>query len=381
MWKPVVKSKFFDLTELFVFCFFIIAISYLLFPKGKLERFIIDYKGPNIELANMYLENLIRINPDPNLKLLLAQRYIQLGNIEKSEKILREIEDTPLKHKAKYLRYTLLKRLYFSAESTNRKESLYREMEKLLSESMEESESLELLESIYKEAVSMAFHEIALNTSLKISSILKNRDVNWLKIVFKHSLELRRHEIAVRYGTLLYELDRENYIYWLKQLYTVSVAFGLESEAVKTAILLSKIEPNNREKYIQDMVFILSKREDYESIINSLLKIYPEDRFTLNEVLAQIYFVKKDYTRAFRIYYSIYASLESYNLRKSMYKKIITLLLASNQYNILKEFLLENYLEYIQDQETAKLSLKAAISTGDTNLSHKIAKNIKGFIQ
>lgn len=378
MWKPIVKSKLTDNKELTIFIIFVVSVMVLLYPKGKIENLILNYKDYNIDLGNIYLENLTRINKDPNLRLLLAQRYAQIGNIKRSEEILRELENTELRDKVLMVRYERLKFLYFSTEDPETKKMYKQSMREMLEHLHKISYDLRELEKIHTESISMGLIDVALKTSIKISKLKDDEDIHWLKIVYKNALATENYQVALKYCALLKAKDRENYLFWLREEYRIASGLKEYTTALEDALQLLILEGG--EKYKKDIVYLLSKSQSTEVIFQYIDK-YPDRKYILSEILADFYVLNKDYKNAFSLYASIYVAEKNKINRRKLFKKIVTLLLSSRQYEEVKMFIGENYREHIEDIEMAKFILSSSLATGDPDFSYKIAKDIHMLIR
>lgn len=382
MWKPVVRSKFVEIKELILFSAVVISLFYFLYPKGSLEKLILNYKDSNLELANIYLENLVSINPDPNLKLLLAQRYSQIGDFQKAEKLLEELEKTELRDKAMFLRYERLKTLYFSTQNPDSKSQYYRKIKALLEEILSISNDIKVLESLYRESVSMDFPDLSLKVAKKLSQIKDDREVYWLKIVYKHAVGLKDYETALHYADVLARVDKDNHQYWLEEHYRIAIAAGKYDLAIKDIMELAYTNKDRKGKFKKDMVWLLAKDyPDYERIIYLYMEKYPEERKFLEDVLVQVYQAKKEYEKAYRLYLKLFNEAKSEKEKKELFVKITDTLLAQGNYDELKIFLQNNYKPYISDPVMAKLILKSALATGDPKFAYTIAKDIKEAIR
>ncbi|MEZ0323584.1 MAG: hypothetical protein ABWJ98_04665 [Hydrogenothermaceae bacterium] len=375
MWKPTVQGKFVSNGEIFLFSFIVILIMILLFPKGKLEELVLEYKDSNVELANVYLENLVRINPDPQLKLLLAQRYFEIGNYKRSEEILEELEKSGLKSEVAFIRYQRLKFLYFLSKEQNQKLAYYKKMENLLTDIYQNEQRLDILEKVYKESVSMNMPYLSLKVAEKISKLKSNKDLKWLEIVYQKSLQVSDYKTAMEYLSILEELDKENYRHWLTEHYKLSLSTKDYKAALKDAIKIINLYSDENIK--KDIVFLLSKDEYPDKTVNQLSELYPSQRIFLLESLAEVYKIKKEYNRAYTLYIQLFNSSKNFEERKKLFIEIVNLFLAKRDYSNVKQFISKYYREFIKDKEIAKFILKSALATGDPTFAYKIALDIK----
>lgn len=381
MWKPAVNSSFISYGELLFFIIFVVSFMYFLFPKEKIEKLVVEYRGENIQLANIYLENIIRIKPDPNLKLLLAKRYFDLGDTEKAEKLLSELENTAISDRVLMVKYEMLKSVYFRDENQKDRKRIYLEIENLLKTVLEKTTDLQMMEQIYRESVSMAFHSLALESAKKISIYKDNSDIKWLKSVYRHAVELKDYETALEYAKKIKAVDTQNYNYWLKEEYNLAVFSGKTDVAVKNILILCDLEPQNSGKYRNDLIYLLNKVPDYEKIIKWYITTYPEKEDLLIDVLAELYMLRKQYFKALDIYTQVYNKSNDSRKKDEYYQKIIKLMLANQMFDTLKSFVKDNYGNHLADNELVKLSIKAALAAGDTDTAYTIAKQVKEFLR
>lgn len=382
MWKPTVNSKFIDNKEIILFTIFVVILLFLLYPKGKLEKLILDYKDSNIDLANIYLDNIIRINPDPSLKLLLAKRYLSIGEKEKAETLLKELENTPLKDEVLFIRYENLKYLYFSSKDQQQKIAIINNIRNILEQTIQQSNRYEILAKVYKETVSMNLPDLSLKTAIKINIITNKNNKEWLKNAYNLALQLKEYNTALEYLKILKNVDKENYIMWLKEEYKLAIFINDYDTAFDTALILVQLEPVNEEKYKQDIIYILSKSKiDYKQLIYRYISKYPQKREFLYEILSQMYILNKDYQSAYDLYMELYRQSKDLSKKKELFKNIVNLLLLSKDYDRLRKFLDENYSQFIYQPDMAKFILKSALATSDINLAHKIATDIKEVIK
>ncbi len=382
MWKPTAVKEIFNYKEILGFTLIIIVLSFILFPKGKIEKLIFQ-EDTNIELSNIYLENLIRITNDDNLRLLLAERYIKLGYKYKAISILDYLEkkaDREVISKAKVLRYQILKSEYFAKNTTdNQREQIKTQMRKLLVDSLNSTQDLNTISKIYKEALSMAFVDIAYQITKK-AVFLSNKDKYWLKEAYNQALATSNFKDAQKYAFELYNTDKENKIKWLNEYYNISVAIKDYQSAIKSLEILAMEDNKNSKIYYQKAVDVLLYIKDYKSAINLLESLYQRDdinRYVWLEKMANLYLMEKNYKEAFGLYNQAFLLERNMQKRKELFKKSAEILLWSKDYENLKTFLNLHYKEFLTDKEMAKFILKTALATGDPKFAYKIALDIK----
>ncbi|WP_297889977.1 hypothetical protein [Sulfurihydrogenibium sp.] len=382
MWKPTATKEIFSYKEIFGFVLVVLIVSFIIFPKGKIEKLVFE-EDTNIELSNIYLENLIRITNNDQLRLLLAERYIKLGYKYKAIPILNFLEKSPNKEinsKAKVLRYQILKSEYFAKDTPDDKKELLKiQMKKLLIDSLNSTQNLETIQKIYKEALSMAFIDVAYQ-SVKKAVVLSKNSKYWLTEAYKQALAISNFKDAQRYATELYRIDKENKVKWLNELYNISVSIKDYTLAIKALEILSIEDRKNSALYNQKIIDILLYTKDYKSALALLKNLYQRDitnRYIWLEKMANIYLMGKNYKEAFNLYNQAFLNEKNPQKRKELFKKAVEILSWSKDFDNLKIFLNSYYQDFLNDKEMAKFILKTALATGDSKFAYKIALEIK----
>ncbi len=350
MWKPTVKAKFIDNKEIAVFVIIFFLIAYILFPKGKIERFILE-EDSNINLSNIYLKQLIKLNPDPNLKILMVERLIKLGKYDEVLDYIKELELYPeenIKAKAFFSKYLILKTKYFSDQfSEEDKEKIRQEMKEILKSSYRKSLDLNFLEEIFKESLSMAFPDIALEVSLKINSI-KPENLHWLEESYKQSLATENYSIALNILRKLIMKDEKDKVFWLQKFYNISLMLKDYDEALWSLNYLKVLDKNNEVSY--------------------------------NKKILDLYLIRRDYIKAMDYCLFLLEKERNFNKKKEYFKKTLEIAMYSKNYRLVKETIRKNYKNFLQDREMVKFILKSALATGDPKFAHEIALEIKNEV-
>lgn len=380
MWKPTATKEIFTYKEIFGFTLIIIMLTFIIFPKGKIEKLIFeDYT--NIELSNIYLENLVRITDDDDLRLLLAERYINLGYKNKASSILNFLENKSnkeIKAKVSVLKYQLLKTEYFAKNTTDEKKEVIKiQMKKLLIDGLNSTRDLETIQKIYKEALSMAFVDIAYQ-AVKKGVLLSNDDKYWLKEAYKQALATSNYKDAQNFALKLYQIDKENKTKWLNEYYNISIGIKDYKSAINSLEMLAKEDTKNSKIYYQKIADILLYVKDYKTAIILLKNLYLQDKsYVWLEKLANVYLMQKNYKEAFNLYYQEFLKEKNPEKRKELFKKSVEILLWNKDYENLKTFIDSYYKEFLYDNRMAKFILKTALATGDPKFAYKIAFDIK----
>jgi len=382
IWKPTAVAKFITNREIFSFILIVLFGMILVFPKGKLERLIFE-ENSNITLSNMYLESLVKVNPDPSLKLLIAERYIKIGEDKKAIKHLDDLEksnDPDILGKAKFLRYSLLKRKFFSKDvSLEEKEYLRNQMKSILEESYKSMIDVKELEKEYKEALSMEFQDLAYKIAIRISHI-KPKDIYWLKESYKLAIMLKDYDNAIRFLQKLVILDKENSFNYNKEIVNVYMAkkdfYGLSNYLE----YLYKTDSVNKYYWVKELLNLYGYQKQYGKTISLLEQLYKTDAQNKDlwlKQLTDLYLYQKQYEKALNIYLTQLNMEKNPLKRKEYFKKAVEIALWSKNFELAKNIISKYYNEFLNDGEMMKFVLKSSLTTGDSKFAYKIALDIK----
>ncbi|WP_299238424.1 tetratricopeptide repeat protein [Sulfurihydrogenibium sp.] len=382
MWKPTAVAKFITNREIFGFILIVLFNMILVFPKGKLERLIFE-EDSNITLSNMYLESLVKVNPDPSLKLLIAERYIKIGEEKKAIRHLDDLEksnDPDILGKAKFLRYSILKQKFFSKNvSLEEKEYLRHQMKAILEESYKSMIDVKELEREYKEALSMEFQDLAYKISIKILRI-KPKDIHWLKESYKLAIMLKDYENAIRFLQKLVILDKENSFNYNKEIVNVYKArkdfYGLSNYLE----YLYKTDSANKYYWAKELLNLYSYQKQYGKAISLLEQLYETDTKNKDlwlKQLTDLYLYQKQYEKALNIYLAQLNMKKNALKRREYFKKAVEIALWSKNFELAKNIIFKHYKEFLNDIEMMKFVLKSSLATGDPKFAYKIALDIK----
>jgi tetratricopeptide (TPR) repeat protein len=382
MWKPTAIAKFITNREIFGFILIVLFSMILVFPKGKLERLIFE-EDSNIALSNMYLESLVKVNPDPSLKLLIAERYIKIGEEKKAIKHLDDLEksnDPDILGKAKFLRYSILKRKFFSKNiSLEEKEYLKNQMKAILEESYKSMMDVKELEKEYKEALSMEFQDLAYEIAIRILHT-KPRDIYWLKESYKLAIMLKDYDNAIKFLQKLVIIDKENSFNYNKEIVNVYKAkkdfYGLSNYLE----YLYKTDSVNKYYWAKELLNLYSYQKQYNKAISLLEQLYETDTKNKDlwlKQLTDLYLYQKQHEKALNIYLTQLNIEKNPLKRKEYFKTAIEIALWSKNFELAKNIISKYYNEFLNDGEMIKFVLKSSLTTGDPKFAYKIALDIK----
>lgn len=244
--KPYVKIKFFSNIEILGFLLSSIMVASLLFPMGKIEELIFNAPDFNIELSEIYLKNLIKVNPNIRLKLAIAQRYIKTGKIEIAYDILtslKNLKSPKMKAQALGMVYKILKWKYVWAKDKHQKDYLKKQIARCVRKRLVFIRSTALLEPLFAELISLDMPELATLVARRIFFLKGKKDPRILK------------KLA---DTFLWHGEYKR---------TVSLYEEVISMEKRSA---------EKKKLFMKMVKILMWNKDYQELKKILLKYMPE---------------------------------------------------------------------------------------------------------
>jgi tetratricopeptide (TPR) repeat protein len=384
MWKPGVIREFISHAELSVFVMFILFLAAILFPKGRIEEYI-KVEDVNVELSNFYLDNLYRKYKDPRIVDLLVDRYKLLGDEEQLKNLVEDLEkhhDRRLRAKALVLNYRTLKTKFFSEGLTQEdKKALRSNMEEYLIKAIFFSEDPKDIRYLYKEALSMEFHRVALISAKRLAE-KDMADIRLLSEVYRLSIGMKDYASARYFLEKIIEKDNKNKVQWFYELYNLGIATKDYKLAEKSLMELMRLEPQNRELHRRELVNLylyLGDRRTAIRLIEEYLKTEPTNR-KWKEELTRLYLADGNYSTAHKLYKEMFIEETNPYERREYFKKAVQMLLWSGNYEELEVFLLENYKEFVRDRDMAEFILKAALATGKPSLYQPIAVEVSRSI-
>ena len=182
--KPTVKIKFFSNLEVAGFFISSLMVISILFPMGKIEELIYTAPDFNIELSEIYLQNLIKVNPDVMLKLAIVERYIKTGKMDTAYQVLtslKNIRNTKVRAQSLALMYEILKWKYNWADTEQQKRQIKRELNRCLSRWIVVNQDPKVLRKIFEELISMEMPDLATKVAKKIFLLKGVKDYKILR--------------------------------------------------------------------------------------------------------------------------------------------------------------------------------------------------------
>jgi hypothetical protein len=181
-----------------------LLVAVLLFPKGRLEKYLPESVDINTDLALAYYRALLRTNPSVDIYSTLVKSYIRIGRTKDAIEVVLQMERKyPNDPEILFLKYQLLKVEYFSVRDKEQKKRIKTEMEKLLSLYIKLKTDTGSLEKAFKEAESMDIPEIAYRTSTVLAE--RTGDLFWIEKAFYYSIAFKNYPLALKFVDVLVE--------------------------------------------------------------------------------------------------------------------------------------------------------------------------------
>ncbi|MCS7196813.1 MAG: hypothetical protein NZ827_06060 [Aquificaceae bacterium] len=335
-WKSTVRSRFFTTKELVIYSFIFLGACLLLYPKDKLDRYILIPERKNLELSIIYTRNLLRIWDAPAFRVHLLENLIQVGMMRDAEEEAKKLIGTPYEDRAYFALYRIEKSRYFARESSSTDL-----MQEYLVSTMEASKDKGLILEVHKEAILMNLPSVAMTSAER-----------------------------------LYRLEGD--ISWLRKAYSYAVGLGDVQRALPYAIELYKKDIKEREKYLREMSYMLARSGEGRLLLEKHREAMGKSLYI--EVLTRMEPKMLTPTQAERLvedYLKLFMASKGYEARKRLFKSIVQMYLWREDYTGAKAFMARHYGEFIKDKETALFILKSAIATGDNHFALEVALKVK----
>ncbi|MFZ8862623.1 MAG: tetratricopeptide repeat protein [Thermocrinis sp.] len=315
-----------------------LLVAVLLFPKGRLEKYLPESVDINTDLALAYYRALLRTNPSVDIYSTLVKSYIRIGRTKDAIEVVLQMERKyPNDPEILFLKYQLLKVEYFSVRDKEQKKRIKTEMEKLLSLYIKLKTDTGSLEKAFKEAESMDIPEIAYRTSTVLAE--RTGDLFWIEKAFYYSIAFKNYPLALKFVDVLVEKRGKAF---LKDAIDLALLSGNLQKAFDYArTYYQELPPAERHSLIKRLIEAGLTTENYLSFREYMKKSFP---LTPDE----------------RLY------LEKEVMKRALWAK---------NYETLKRLILEN-LYLSQSLEYRIFLLELALGTGDPYFARDVAKRL-----
>ena len=326
--------------ELFFFLFVFLFILVTLFPKELVMRELFAKNDKDYRLSLVYLEDLVKKEPNNlQLQLLLAQKALLANEHElayqTASKLLKS-KDEKIANKALLLAYEALKQEYFHARSKAEKEHIQKELSSLFAKIFTRHLFDDDAAKWYKEAQLVQNTQAALYFLKKMLQNDKN-DLERLKEAYYLASSLRKDEEALQYLDLLIQKDQKERFKW------------------------------KRAKY-----YLLLRDKKYDELEHFLRK---EAKYSMEfaQMLARFYLMRKEYIRASHVYIWMMQHAKGYESKKSYFIQAVDALRAGGHDAMAARLVKRFEPEYMHDKAMREYMLKVYLAANELDFAHRLA--------
>jgi tetratricopeptide (TPR) repeat protein len=314
-----------------------LILSFVMFPKGRLNEILLTQEDYNLDLSRLYLEKLLDIKFDSKLFSLLIEKDVKLGRYEEAhrliEKYLEKIRDKKQKKFLYQLDFKILVSEYFAQKDNKEREKIKEEIRKFLESYERTFPSIETYRFVYKEALAFGFKDLAYRSCEKLAKLTGD----------------------------------ENYY---KQLMVLAISSGdkkLIADTLKILMRKGEIGKDFDKELFKTALYLKQKRTVEQLAYNLLHK--GEFSFKDFKTLVNFELSYKDYDRALEFCKVYLKKNSSFNVLKTC----IDLALWKRDYGSVSQLIEENLDKYSNNDSVLNYFLDVARAINDRKLSLRIA--------
>jgi tetratricopeptide (TPR) repeat protein len=331
--KEVVNNR-----EIFFIFIVFVFVFYMIYPEKMLQKQVLSEKS-NYELTGVYLENMLRLDPD-NTKLMLAAAKVSLerGNLDLCEKllqVLRKSNDSSVKNSLEKLEFRLIETQI--QHSNNPKYiAKKREMLSAIVKRVYEKKLFDKKDALvwYRRAITLSQNKIALNFIKSLSDSNDPKDLEQcVYIMIQPENRYKRIECAEK----LSHFDGKYTKKWLVAAWTL---------------------------YVQE--------RDYKKAIEILERLVKIDS-SYKTILAETKYAAGQFVESSKLYMVFYKNSNSYERKKEYLLKAI-LALSSGKLNSKAVELAQKYEDnYLNDDKMMQKLIKLYLSMSELKAARKLS--------
>jgi len=343
--KPQEHNYVITYKELLFTVFIFIVILVALYPKDLLKQQIVSEKA-NYDLSMLYLKNLLKHHPDDeSLMLILATQSLKTGNKDLAIRLLEllfESKSEKIRQKAIMLSYELEKEKYFYIKNQKRKKEQLRKLKRLF---------LKIYNAkMYEHDDTKKWYEEAVFVGAKYPAY----------VLLKKTLQKQENKHNV---TLL------------KEAFFLSAEFSKENDAFYFLDELKIYDKKHYKKWILQEYYLDMKYKKYVSAEKILVAHQKNDDY-IKSILGDFYFFRRRYKEASKIFLSLYNNAQSFQEKKTYFKKALQSLVAANDIKQVNQLIEENESKFLQDVEMRKFMLNIYLANGKLDKAAALSKKI-----
>lgn len=349
-YKPNVKSDLFTRNELLGFLILFIFVLFVVFPRGRLEKYLLTSEKTNAELFYIYTKNLASITGNKRIWVEAVKNMSMIGNVEIARRFSEEAEQRGDLDLAYLSLYFADKTRYFSGQGID-----LQTLNSHLTRTAESTQDVDILMEIVKEGTGMGLPYPVMLSAEKLYRI--TGEIRWLKEAYRHAVASKSFRHIILFGSELYLL-----------------------------------EPQNRTKYVQDAAYVLRTQKEGSYILSELKGKLPPAFYDRVLFLASASAAKtgepdgqktpSQKALAGRVadleaYLSIFKNSKDPEKRKDLFIKIVQMYSWRGEYDEMKTFISEHFTEFLEDEKVNLFVLKMSLASGDPAFAHQIALKVK----
>jgi len=258
----------------FIFIIFVVVL-YLLYPKGMLQRQVVQEQS-NYDLTAIYLKNMLRLEPN-NINLIIATAKVlikqkKLDLAKELIKILKKSKSTSqIKKKIYSLEFELLKTQKSETSKKKEKEKIDKELKKVLqSVAKDRAFDTDSAKRWYDEAIALNDKKDALEF---LEPLNKKGDIDSLEKCVYIASEVEDKNRQVQCLEKLIVLEKEFPKKWILALYSLYV----EQEDYKKAYKIAKDLEKTDHLFQSEPARVMLLAKDYKNASKEYLRLYEKE--------------------------------------------------------------------------------------------------------
>jgi len=315
-----------------------LVVLFFLYPKGKLEQHILQERS-NYDLTAIYLQNLIRLQPD-NSELVLSMSNT-LYQQEKYHLALNLLDVLSHDKNPKIRQKAALTHLNINKARIDKELNPYKK-------SMLIKENDRLLQSISNQ---------------------KFVDVNNSKTLYYAALSIGDKQSALNFNAAIVPLVKgEEAVKWSENLHYLAHELNKTIEDKKALTYLSIHDNINQERWLNALIPLLDNHDNIDTLAKKLkLK---------GEPLANFYLTNKKVTLATNLYQTLYQEEKNKEIKTALLLKMIGIFRMHNQSEKAAKIVRNYENDYLDNPNVVKKLLKLYLEANHADYAKALSLKI-----